>query len=67
MVFLSAPSDLLAQCFRNFDSNDLGVEDLGKEFCRIHVCICILYNMIMYIYIYICIHTHREGERDREV
>ena len=34
MDFLSAPSNLLLQCFRNFDSKHLGVEDLGKEFSR---------------------------------
>ena len=34
MDFLSAPSDFLVQCFQKFDSKDLGVEDLGKEFSR---------------------------------
>ena len=34
MYFLRAPSNFLVQRFRNFDSEDLGAEDLGKEFSR---------------------------------
>ena len=34
MGFLRAPSNFLVQRFRNFDSEDLGAEDLGKEFSR---------------------------------
>ena len=40
MDFLSAPSDFLVQCFQKFDSKDLGVEDLGKEFSRNHMRLC---------------------------
>ena len=34
MDFLSAPSNFLVQGFRDFDSKDLGLRDLGKEFSR---------------------------------
>ena len=34
MDFLRAPSNFLVQRFRNFDSEDLGLRDLGKEFSR---------------------------------
>ena len=34
MDFLSAPSNLLVQCFRSFDSKDLGLRDLGMQFRR---------------------------------
>ena len=32
MDFLSTPSNFLVQCFRNSDSKDLGLEDLGMWF-----------------------------------
>ena len=34
MDFLSAPSTFLVQCFRNVDSKDLGLRDLGMKFHR---------------------------------
>ena len=32
--FVSAPSNFLVQCFRNLDSKDLGLRDLGMQFRR---------------------------------
>ena len=34
MDFLRAPSNFFVQCFRDFDSKDLGLRDPGKEFSR---------------------------------
>ena len=35
MDSLSAPSNFLVQCFRNSDSKDLGLRDLGMRFRHI--------------------------------
>ena len=37
MDSLSARSNFFVQCFRNFDSKDLGLQDLGMRFRRIDV------------------------------
>ena len=47
MDFLCAPSNFLALFFRNFDSKDLGVEDLGKEFSRNLLFVVVLVTFVI--------------------
>ena len=46
MDFLSAPSNFLAQWFRNFESKDLGLRFPSLEFSRTTVAIIVVIIMI---------------------
>ena len=45
MDFLGAPSNFLVHCFRNFDSKDLGLRDLGIKFHHMRMIRHVRYTM----------------------